>query len=326
VKDQSVAKLRIPVKGGDPSAWIIAQRPQRETVDVLKPRSFFLEQERAADGRTLSSAVVLLTNKECPWRCLMCDLWKHTVTRTVPVGAIPRQVAYALAYLGAPPEQLKLYNSGSFFDSAAIPPTDYPAIARIISFARNVVVESHPRLVGGRALALRDMLSGSLEVAMGLETIQPEVLPRLNKRCEPADFARAAAYLRKEGIAVRVFVLVQPPFVKEQEGLQWTVKSSQFAYSCGATAVSLIPTRTGNGALDELMRLGEFSPPGLSTLERAFELVLELKAGRVFADTWDLAQFSSCSICLDRRRLRLEAMNLRQEILPRIDCSHCAGT
>jgi radical SAM enzyme (TIGR01210 family) len=179
------------------SRWIVAQRPARDAVDPFKPHGFFLEQERSASGRIVSSGCILLTNKECPWRCLMCDLWKHTLTGSTPRGAIPKQIAFALEQLGQP-AQLKLYNSGSFFDAAAIPPADYPSIAQSISFAEHVVVESHPRLIGPRTLRLRDLLSDSLEVAMGLETVHPQVLPRMNKRFDLADFARAADFLRRE--------------------------------------------------------------------------------------------------------------------------------
>ena len=128
----------------DRTAWIVAQRSPRAAGDPFKPYAFFEEEERAASRRIVRSAVILLTNKECPWRCLMCDLWKHTTARTVPPGAIPRQIDHALARLGSQPEQLKLYNSGSFFDPTAIPPSDYPAIARRVSFAEHVIVEPHP--------------------------------------------------------------------------------------------------------------------------------------------------------------------------------------
>lgn len=276
-------------------------------------------------GRAVDSAVILLTNKECPWRCLMCDLWQHTGTEIVPVGAIPHQIKYALAQLGARPTQIKLYNSGSFFDPAAIPFADYPAIADAVSFAAQIVVEAHPRLVGESALGFRDRLSGSLEVAMGLETVHPEILPRLNKKFDLAHFAQAADFLRKEGIAVRAFVLVKTPFMSEAEGLEWAVKSAAFAFTCGAAVVSLIPTRPGNGALDRLMQTGEFTPPRLATLERALELAVNLRQGRVFADTWNLETFSACVACLERRRQRLHAVNLTQRNLPAIDCPVCGG-
>jgi len=310
----------------DRTAWITAQRPPRPTVlDPFKPHGFFLEEERAASGQVASCATILLTNKECPWRCLMCDLWKNTTTQTVPPGAIPRQIDYALSQLRSRPEQIKLYNNGSFFDPAAIPPGDYPAIARAVAFGKNVVVESHPRLVGEKALHFRDLLSNSLEVAMGLETVHPKVLPRLNKQFELPHFSQAAAFLRANGIAVRAFVLVKPPFLNEAEGLDWAVKSAVFALSCGATVVSLIPTRPGNGALERLMKTGEFSPPRLASLEKALELALEVRGdGRIFADTWDLEQFSRCPACFEKRQQRIHTMNLSQRIPPAIDCPACA--
>ncbi len=179
------------------TSWITTLRPARNSVDPFRPHGFFLEQERTATGEIASSAVILLTNKECPWRCLMCDLWKNTTTQTVPLGAIPEQIRYALSRLEGRPKQIKLYNSGSFFDPAAIPTDDHPAIARAVSLAGHVVVESHPRLVGEKATRFRDLLAGSLEVALGLETVHPKVLPRLNKKFTLGHFAGAVEFLRE---------------------------------------------------------------------------------------------------------------------------------
>jgi radical SAM enzyme (TIGR01210 family) len=315
-----------PYPHHDPSAWILSQRPPRATVNAFEPNGYFLERECSASGRVVQSGTILLTNKECPWRCLMCDLWKHTLPVTVPRGAIPAQIELAVRQSGLQPEQLKLYNSGSFFDSAAIPLEDYPDIARQVSFARHVIVESHPRLVGDRALRLRDLLlDASLEVAMGLETVHPEVLPRLNKRFTLHHFAQAAAFLRGQGIEVRAFILVKPPFMNEAEAIEWAVQSARFAFSCGVGAVSLIPTRPGNGAMDRLIASGDFVPPSLNVLEESLDRCLDLRGGRVFADTWDLARFSSCDVCFKDRKDRLDSMNLTQRIVPRVRCPvHCA--
>lgn len=307
--------------------WIVAQRPPRTSaLDPSKPHGFFLEEELAASGRVVSSGTILLTNKECPWRCLMCDLWKNTLTETVPRGAIARQIELALSQFASLPEQIKLYNAGSFFDAAAIPLADYSEIAHKVSFAKNVIVESHPRLIGEKTLRWRDLLAGSLEVAMGLETIHPQVQPRLNKKFSLEHFSHAADFLRREDIAMRAFILVKPPFLNDAEGIEWAVKSAGFAFDCGATVVSLIPTRGGNGVMERLQQAGDFAPPRLATLEQAHEQAIKLKAGRVFADIWDLAQFSNCPACLEQRRQRLQAMNLSQIILPPIECQICSGT
>jgi hypothetical protein len=222
--------------------------------------------------------------------------------------------------------QVKLYNSGSFFDPAAIPLADYAPVARRIAFARHVLVESHPLLVGDRARVLRDLLSGSLEVALGLETAHPEVLEKLNKKFDLAQFARAAEFLASERIALRAFLLVNPPFLDERSGLEWTAKSAEFAFACGADAVTLIPTRTGNGALEQLRTSGEFVPPTLGMLEAAQRAALALGRGRVFADTWALEPFSACPHCFAARRERLATVNWTQRDVPPVRCAVCGGS
>jgi radical SAM enzyme (TIGR01210 family) len=326
-----------PERGRDD--WIIAQRPARNTLDPLKPHGFFLERELSPSGHVASSAVILLTNRECAWRCLMCDLWKNTLPYNVPPAAIPAQIDYALARLGSRAEQIKLYNSGSFFDTAAIPLEDYAQIAEKVSFADRVIVECHPKLVGEKTIAFRDQLTDpKLEVAMGLETIHPTILPRLNKQLTRPLFLRAARELHDLGIALRVFVLVKPPFMREPQAVDWAVKSTEFAFDCGAAVVSLIPTRPGNGAMDRLLENDEFARPALCTVENSLHECLIRFCNRrgsaapggglrrrVFVDTWNLEQFATCPHCFDQRRLRLCQMNLTQEILPPIHCSVCKG-
>jgi radical SAM enzyme (TIGR01210 family) len=309
------------------TAWIVSRRPPRPPApDPGAPHGVFLEEEPLADGRVARTGVVLLTNRECPWKCLMCDLWKDTTERSVPRGSVPRQLAAALEGWGSPPpEQVKLYNSGSFFDPGAIDPGDYGEIARLVSFASNVVVESHPRLAGARAARLRDLLGGSLEVAMGLETAHPEVLARLNKGFGLDDFRRACAYLRAEGIAVRAFLLVHPPFLGRGEAHGWAVRSAEFAYECGAGAVALIPTRGGNGAMEALRESGDFRPPSIADLENAHDAVLSLRRGRAFADTWGIGAFSACARCAGARAERLRRANLSQRAEARVPCPECGG-
>jgi radical SAM enzyme (TIGR01210 family) len=308
----------------DGNSWIAARRGERNPVDPWRPYHFLVEPERSQEGAIVDIATIFLTNRECPWRCLMCDLWKNTTEETVPRGAIPAQLQFALSQL-PPASQVKLYNSGSFFDPNAIPIEEWPSIAEQLKNFDRIIVECHPSLIRDRILPFRDLLAGKLEVAMGLETANPEVLGRLNKRMSVEDFACAADFLHQEEIALRVFVLVFPPFQPKQDQLFWSNRSVEFAFDCHASAVSLIPTRLGNGALDALAQEGAFSPPSLSLFEEAFDDAFLLQRGRVFADTWDLQQFSRCPDCLEKRRTRLERMNLSQKTEPRIHCSGCSS-
>ena len=72
--------------------WVLAQRPPRNVLDPWKPYGFFIEDELSDESKVVKVATVLLTNRECPWRCVMCDLWRNTLTETVPLGAIPTQI------------------------------------------------------------------------------------------------------------------------------------------------------------------------------------------------------------------------------------------
>jgi hypothetical protein len=311
-----------PARAAERDAWILSRRPARENRDPYLPYGYFVEEEYSTAGVAERVATIFLTNRECPFRCLMCDLWRNTLTETVPSGAIPAQIDHALLNL-SPARQLKLYNSGSFFDPRAIPPQDYAAIAQRANRFERLIVENHPALIGDACLPFRDLLDGKLEVAMGLETVHRQVLAGLNKRMTLEQFSTAAGFLRRAGIDLRVFILVQPPLMPATEALAWAERSLEFAMEHGATAATLIPTRAGNGAMETLMANGQFAPPALHTLESAMEYGLRLRAGRVFADLWGLRE--SCGNCHGQRVARLLRMNLQQAVLDRIPCAHCGG-
>lgn len=308
--------------------WILDRRPPRNPLNPWLPYAFLAEWEPGPSGGAVDVATIFLTNRECPWRCLMCDLWRNTLEETVPAGAVAAQIRHALERL---PEiepgrsHLKLYNAGSFFDPRAIPRAEYPEIARIASEFRRTIVECHPALVGEPCRDFVTMLGRPLEVALGLETAHPDVLQRLNKRMTLDQFRRAAGFLREHGIDVRVFILVRPPWLSEAEGVDWAIRSLDFAFECGASTCSLIPTRAGNGAMEALMAAGEFAPPSLAALETALEYGLTHGAGRVFADLWDVEAFTRCPSCSEARIDRLRAMNSTQSVPEPIACARCAS-
>ena len=251
----------------------------------------------------------------------MCDLWRHTLEETVPVGAIPEQLDRALAadQVEHPrrAQWLKLYNAGSFFDPQAIPVADWPKLARRAQSFERLVVECHPKLIREDRILPFQRLLGSgtrLELALGLETAHPEVLERLNKGIDRESFQRSAHWIRIHDMDLRVFVLVKPPFLNESEALEWACRSIDFAFDCGANTISLIPTRSGNGALESLSARGEFAPPRPETLESALAYGIQLGRGRVFADTWDLEKLEPNAIRCSSLRARLEHANQEQRI------------
>ena len=316
--------------------FVLDQRSSRPRHDPWRYQGLIVEDERTTQGGRARIATVLLTGRECPWRCAMCDLWTYTTVSDTPPGAIAAQVAAARSAVRGeriPVTGMKLYNAGSFFDPRAVPEADYDGVARALTGLSRLIVESHPALVGppvDRLLAALDRHRGPgeqparLEVAMGLETAHPVALDRLNKRFTLERFEEAARALHDRGVALRVFLLISPPFISSLEQDAWLLHSVDTAFSCGASVVSLVPTRPGNGAIDRLADAGWFSAPSLEDIERSFELALRHAQGRgrVFVDVWDLDRFAHCPLCTTQRRDRLQAMNLEQVVLPKRPCPH----
>lgn len=300
--------------------WILSHRGKKNRVDPFKPYAWLVERERQISGEVEDVGTIFLTNMECPFHCLMCDLWKNTTDRPVPVGAIPAQIEWALAQMPQV-KHLKLYNSGSFFDDRAIPTADFPEIAKLLSGFETVIVESHPKFIDNNCLQFRNMLQAELQIAIGLETVHPEILRKLNKHVSLEDFRHSVQFLSASNIRTRAFILLRPPYLSESEGIFWAQKSIDFAFECGVECCIVIPVRGGNGAMDELLRKGDFQLPKIESLESVLKYGINLKTGRVFADTWDLGLFSTCPKCLEQQISRISKMNLNQEIVFGEKCS-----
>jgi hypothetical protein len=310
-----------------------ALRPPRQPVDPWRPLDVLRERERTPSGAVEEGLTVFLAGRECPFTCVFCDLWRHTLDGPTPAGAIPRQIELALAKTESearplPTSWIKLYNASNFFDPLAVPREDWPAIGKWLAPFERVIVECHPRMVGESCERFAELLGWRLEVAMGLETAEPRALAKLNKAMTVEDFDAAAGRLREAAIGFRAFVLVGTPYLSRAESLEWTVRSTEHALEAGAEIVSLIPVRGGNGELERLAAEGEFVPPTLAEVEEAFERCLEGKSkagGVVQVDTWDLDRFATCEGCAAARIERLGRMNLSGERESPVRCEACGA-
>jgi radical SAM enzyme (TIGR01210 family) len=303
------------------AARVREARGPKAPTDPLRPIAVWDEDEVVAANATTRSRVVLLAGAECTFSCTMCDLWKHTLPGPTPPGALPQQITAALAH-GAPatpPPWIKLYNASNFFAPRSVPTDDLPAIARLVASHQRVIVENHPRLCDHRVAAFRDQLHGTLEVAMGLETVHPEILAWLGKEMTTADFAAACSRLARDHVDVRAFVLVGLPGLDERESLDWAIQAVRFARDQGVRHLTLIPTRPGNGWLDQLAADGLFDVPSLGLLEEVIDGALAEAAPMIVtADTWDLGRLAGqCALCSPARHARLHAINRAQRALPR---------
>jgi len=301
-------------------------RPPKPHVDPYVAHGTVLEEERRPDGRVERALTVFLAGAECPFTCSFCDLWRYTIDGPTPPGALVAQLERVLSGVAQPlPDRLKLYTASNFFDRRAVPPEDFAGLARIAAPFASMTVESHASTIGAGVVSFAKMLNGRLEVAMGLETIHPIAAERLNKRLTLSRFDRAAASLVADGIDVRAFVLLGAPHIVPEESVEWTVRTVEHAVAQGAAVVSIIPVRGGNGEMERLAALGEFTPPTLAQLEDALDGCAHIADTVVTADTWDLEKFARCEACLPARAERLRRVNVSGCAEPRIACARCGG-
>ena len=301
-------------------------RPAKAHVDPYMAHGSLLEEERRPDNRMEQALTVFLAGAECPFTCSFCDLWRWTIDGPTPPGALTGQLKSVLKASGdLVPDRLKLYNASNFFDARAVPPEDVLGIATLAAPFAAVTVESHASTIGSQTLAFARQIRGRLEVAVGLETIHPVAAAQLNKRLDPAQFDLAARFLSDNGIDLRVFVLLGAPHVPAEESIDWTVRSVEYAVERGASVVSIIPVRGGNGEMERLQVLGEFTPPTLSQLEEALDRCLQFTSTVVTADLWDGERLPACAHCGPARLKRLRRLNVSGRPEQRIACTMCGA-
>jgi hypothetical protein len=174
-------------------------------------------------------------------------------------------------------------------------------------------------------LRFRDLIEGPLEVAMGLETMDPNAMKWLNKSMSLEQFQKAVEFLNGEEIFVRSFVLLQPLGTRVDESVEWALKSCRQAAAWGSQRVSLIPTRSGNGFVENVATQIGWEPPTASQLETAFNALLVspqekgvhgARSSIYTVDLWDWKTLAgTCEVCSQWRHDRLERMNQLQRVL-----------
>lgn len=301
-------------------------RTAKGRFDPYKAHGSLVEEERRPDGTTERVLTVFLTGAECPFTCSFCDLWKWTIDGPTVPGALTSQLRAVLdAHQSDRLDRIKLYNASNFFDPRAVPSEDLDGIAAITASFEGVTVESHANTIGRQTLEFAQRINGRLEVAVGLETINPASAAWLNKKLHLSRFDSAARLLLDNGIDMRVFVLLGVPYTSVRESIQWTVRTVAYAIERGAGIVSIIPVRGGNGELERLQSLGDFLPPTLVQLETALDACAAFDHALVTADLWDVDRLPACEGCRSQRVERMKKINLTGRAQPPVACAMCTA-
>ncbi len=128
-------------------------------------------------GETVKAQVLIMRTNGCCWAkagsggCTMCG-YRTASLHNVTEEDLNAQVDQALSrYRGEP--FVKIYTSGSFFDTEEIPVPVRERIFREYADCRRILVESRPEFITDELVAT---LPKNLTVALGLESSNEEIL------------------------------------------------------------------------------------------------------------------------------------------------------
>jgi len=213
--------------------------------------------------------VIILRSPGCRWHrtsgCSMCGYFSDTYP--VNVGQLKKQILSAHdRYQGQP--VVKLFNSGSFFDEADLPPEARSSFLETFGGrAKKLIVESRPEVITEEVLSIFEKTESEVEVALGLESSNDQLLTySINKGFTFKDYVKAATHIREKGMKVKTYLLLKPPYLTGQEAIQDAVASVRDALPYSDT-ISINPVNIQNFTFVRyLWREKLYRPPWLWSL------------------------------------------------------------
>lgn len=293
------------------------------------------------DGTKYKRKKIILAAPGCSSAtCTMCPIpnesfWGDT-TQVGPENYINQ---FRAAFDGEDPndfEMIALYNSGNWFANKEVPAESriwfYDFIAN--SKCSSIAVESLPQFVNERTIKeAKDHLGDKkLIVGIGLQSADDFIRTVcINTTCTKPQFEHATKMLREDRYIPRVYLMIKPPFLTEEEAIAETVSSIQYTASQGYADASICPTRIApNTVVNELAKRDLFTPPSLwsviEILRRVDKLGIQTRVSCLDVDgkDTDTVYPRNCEQCTPRILESLVAYNLSEASVDDLTALDCA--
>jgi hypothetical protein len=223
-------------------------------------------------GKTLS---IILPTKGCSYdQCYMCSYSADITPQEDLVGIVRKEVETHDV------TKVKIFTSGSFLDTQEMRYDDQKEIFAYLAGTdiTEVTIETRSEFVEKETLReLADTLNKSLEIAIGLESVNNHVLRYcINKGSTYEDFLAAAEILFGLEIPIKAYVFLKPLFLTEYEAIRDAITACETIEEYIET-VSINPMAIHKKTLVEyLWRRGEYRPPWIWSLVEVLNAVVDL--------------------------------------------------
>ncbi len=153
---------------------------------------------------------VLILPGRCSWsRCIFCGYSTSEISQEQLKGRMEQFFKKLKNMTG-----VKVFGSGSFLDDKQVSLKVREYFVRNLKERKikKLMIESRPEFITDEKLnEFRDL---QLIVAIGLEVADDKILKKINKGFTLKNYEDAARILKKHGVKLRTYILVNPPFVK----------------------------------------------------------------------------------------------------------------
>jgi hypothetical protein len=228
------------------------------------------KEDDMVDGQKVRAMVVIMRTNGCCWvkhgGCTMCG-YREASLNNVTEDDLLKQLDQALSKFKDEPF-VKIYTSGSFLDDNEVPPQVRQRFFEAFGSCKRLLFESRPEFITPETVS---SIPKNVTVALGLESSNPEVLEKsVHKGFTPDDIRRAGLLLKENGLGVRTYLLLKPPFMTEKMAIKDAVDSARFADEF-SDEISVNPLNVQRGTyVERLWKRGEFRSPWIWSLFEVF--------------------------------------------------------
>ncbi|MFX0185373.1 MAG: archaeosine biosynthesis radical SAM protein RaSEA [Candidatus Hodarchaeota archaeon] len=227
-----------------------------------------------------TTVTVVIPTRGCSWAlsenggCSVCGYVNDSSRdKSIPSEQILQRIKDLLNQINSKtPIELKLFNSGSFFDEVDVPEILRLKIIDLIKKYPNISclsIESRPEFILNDFNIIKEiknsLSSVNLEIGVGLESSNNAILRDcLNKGTTFEEYTRCVKILQSSGIRIKSYILIKPPFLTETEAITDALRTAYDAINVGTDILSFNPCNVQNGTLvNHLQKKNRYQPPWL---------------------------------------------------------------
>ena len=258
----------------NPTLVQLRTQVRRKEMSSTRPAACWSGKDLLMD-KPVPSLTIILRTIGCRFAqhggCTMCG-YINDAARVPPTEEeLIAQFNFALTKAPDSDFIVKIFTSGSFFDTTEVPYNVQDYIFKCLQrnkHVKKVLVETRPVFVNdqdGKNLQHAKMhFNKPLEIAIGLETASDTIRSFcINKIFSFNEFKKACIIADNENITVKAYLLLKPPFLSEGDAIRDVISSARAAAEYAQT-ISINPCNIQKGTLVErLYHRREYRPPYL---------------------------------------------------------------